>query len=393
MKDYWKEAHVKKPNKKKTIFISMVVAIILFIIVIFLIYINNSNFRTWLDKNILRKEITNQNLPIIELEEGEDYKAYAYSKYIVLLKDNNLKIYGSSGKEESKLNVEITNPIFNSNGRYLAIGEEKGQNLYIMEDKDIIWDTKIEGNISKISINKNGYVAVTIVDTLYKTVIAMYDNKGNELFHQFLSSTRVTDVAISDDNKYLALAEIDTSGTMIKSSIKVISIEKGKTDSLNAIEKVYDSKDNDLIINIRYADKNKLLCMYTDRIDVIRSDGSIETLTDNNKKKMSFQTINLQNYAITIEEKSSGLFTADSVINLINSESRNISTYKTDSVTKEIYTSEDVLALNLGTEIEFINKNGWLIKKYLAQQEVTKVIVSNSIAGIIYRDRIEIINL
>lgn len=393
MKDYWEEKHTKKVNKKKTIFISVVIAIILFIIVIFLIYINNSNFRTWFDKNILRKEITNQNLPIIELEEGEDYKAYAYSKNIVLLKDNNLRIYGNSGKEESRLNVEITNPIFNSNGRYLAIGEEKGQNLYIMEDKDIIWNTKIEGNISKISINKNGYVAITIVDTLYKTVIAMYDNKGNELFHQFLSSTRVTDVAISDDNKYLALAEIDTSGTMIKSSIKVISIEKGKTDSLNAIEKVYDSKDNDLIISIRYADKNKLLCMYTDKIDVIRSDGSIETLTDNNKKKMSFQTINLQNYAITIEEKSSGLFTADSVINLINSENRNISTYKTDSVTKEIYTSEDVLALNLGTEIEFINKNGWLIKKYLAQQEVTKVIVSNSIAGIIYRDRIEIINL
>lgn len=66
--------------------------------------------------------------------------------------------------------------------------------------------------LSQISINKNGYVAVTVVDTSYKTVIEMYDNQGNRLFKTFLSSTRVISTTISNDNKYLAIAEIDTSG-------------------------------------------------------------------------------------------------------------------------------------------------------------------------------------
>ena len=58
-----------------------------------------------------------------------------------------------------------------------------------------------------------------------------------------------------------------------------------------------------------------------------------------------------------------------------------------------MYTKGDIIALNLGTEVEFINTGGWLVKRYIASQEVTNVTVSNNIAGIIYRDKVEIINL
>ena len=52
-----------------------------------------------------------------------------------------------------------------------------------------------------------------------------------------------------------------------------------------------------------------------------------------------------------------------------------------------------MIALNLGTEVEFINTDGWLVKRYIANQEITNIVVSNNIAGIIYRDKIEIIDL
>ena len=51
------------------------------------------------------------------------------------------------------------------------------------------------------------------------------------------------------------------------------------------------------------------------------------------------------------------------------------------------------MALNLGTEIEFINTDGWLVKRYVANQEITNIVVSDNLAGIIYRDKIEIVNL
>lgn len=92
-------------------------------------------------------------------------------------------------------------------------------------------------------------------------------------------------------------------------------------------------------------------------------------------------------------KKNHRLFTADSIVNIINIGNKNSKEYVANSITKEIYISEDIIGLNLGTEIEFINKDGWLVKRYLANQEITNIVVSNSIAGIIYRDKIEIVNL
>ena len=133
--------------------------------------------------------------------------------------------------------------------------------------------------------------------------------------------------------------------------------------------------------------------MYTDRIDSISEDGNIETLYKSEDKKVTFMDINMQNSIIAIEEKSSGLFTADSNVSIINTDNKSVINYTVDSVTKEIYTGNNIIGLNLGTEMEFINTNGWLVKRYIGSQEITKVVLSNSIAGIVYRDRIEIINL
>ena len=396
MKDFWKEpkeTKEKKVNKKKVIITIIAIIIILVLIIISAIYINNKNVRLWIDKNIFRKEVIQNNLPTIELNESDTQNIYAFNKYIGVLSKNQFAIYDNSGKKQDELNIEITKPIFNSNGRHLVIAEEKGQKVYLITDKGIAWEKSIEGNISQVEVNKNGYVAITIVDTINKTVVAVYDNTGNWLFNNILSTTRVVSTSLSNDNKYLALAEIDTSGTQIQSSIKVMSIEEGKNNPSNSIKKVYNSEKGDLITQIKYQEKDKLLCMYTDKIDVIKTDETTETISENKDKKVSFTSISLSNSAVMLEEKSSGLFTADSIVSIINPDNKNISTYTTEAVTKEIYTYDNIIGLNLGAEVEFINTSGWLVKKYTAEQEITNIVLSSSMAGIVYRDKIELINL
>lgn len=393
MRDFWREEEPKKVNKKK-LTISLIIGIILIaIIILTIVYVNNKETRNWIDKNIFRKEKTQNNLPSIEIEESDNSSIYAFNKYIGILNKNNFDIYDNTGKKENTLTIEITKPIFSPNNRYLAIAEDKGQKLYLIADKDILWEKNVEGNISQVVVNKNGYVAVTIVDTLYKSTIIMYDNKGEELFKTFFKSTRVVSTSISEDNKYLGIAEIDTSGTMIKSNIKIIPIEEGKNNPENSIKSVYNGENNELITNIKYQEKDKLLCMYTDKITVIKADETMETIQEYGNKKISFVSIDLSNASITIEEKSSGIFTADSIVNIINSDNKSTSLYTAESVTKEIYTSNNIIALNLGSQVEFINTSGWLVKRYIAEQEITSVVLSDSVAGIVYRDKIEIINL
>jgi hypothetical protein len=393
MKDYWKEPQIKKVNKKKIIIAIIIAIIVIALITITILYINKKEVRTWIDKNIFQKEKTQNNLPSIDIEEDNNSNIYAFNKNIGILNKNNFSIYDNTGKKEKELTIEISKPIFNNNNRYTVIAEEKGQKLYLIADKDILWEREIEGNISQITVNKNGYVAVTIVDTVYKTVVELFDSQGTSLFKTIISSTRVVSTSISDDNKYLAIAQVDTSGTMIQSNIKVMSIDDAKNNTDNTIKKEYKGENNDLITNIKYQEKNKLLCMYTDKITEIKTDETVETIQEFKDKKISFASIELSNASITIEEKSSGLFTADSVVNIINSDNKSTSLYTAELVTKEIYTTGNIIALNLGAEVEFINTSGWLVKRYTAEQEITSIVISNSIAGIVYRDKIEIINL
>ena len=393
MKDYWKEPQIKKVNKKKIIIAIIIAIIVIALITITILYINKKEVRTWIDKNIFQKEKTQNNLPSIEIEEDNNSNIYAFNKNIGILNKNNFSIYDNTGKKEKELTIEISKPIFNNNNRYTAIAEEKGQKLYLIADKDILWEREIEGNISQITVNKNGYVAVTIVDTVYKTVVELFDSQGTSLFKTIISSTRVVSTTISDDNKYLAIAQVDTSGTMIQSNIKVMSIDDAKNNTDNTIKKEYKGENNDLITNIKYQEKNKLLCMYTDKITEIKTDETVEKIQEFKDKKISFASIDLDNASMTIEEKSSGLFTADSVVNIINSDNKSTSLYTAELVTKEIYTTGNIIALNLGAEVEFINTSGWLVKRYTAEQEITSIVISNSIAGIVYRDKIEIINL
>lgn len=393
MKDFWIEPEEKRVNKKKIIISTIILIVLLIIITTSIVYVNNKEARNWIDKNILQKEKTQNNLPSIEIEESDNSDIYAFNKYVGILNKNNFDIYDNTGHKENTLTLEITKPIFNSNNRYLAVAEEKGQKLYLIADKDIIWERDVEGNISQIAVNKNGYVAVTIVDTSYKTVIAMYNNQGEHLFNTKLSSNRVVATSISDDNKYLALAEIDTTGTLVQSNIKVVSIDDGKNNSENSIKKTYNGDNGDLIVNIKYQEKGKLLCMYTNKIVSMKIDQDMEVIQEYENKKVSFASIELSNHSITVEEKSSGIFTADSVVNIVNSENKSTSLYTAESVTKEIYTNDNIIALNLGSEVEFISTNGWLVKKYIAEQEITSIVLSNSVAGIVYRDKVEIINL
>ena len=393
MKDFWKEPETKKINKKR-IAISIIIAIIIISsITIMIIYRKNENFREWFDTQILRKEVNQDRLATISIKEEDNPQIYAYNQYIGILSKNEFKIYGSTAKEEKSLQVEISNPIFASSNRYLAIAENKGKKVYCITDKEIAWEKTVEGNISQIHVSKNGYVALTLVDTSYKTVIAVYDEKGEPLFNKFLSTMRVSDIAISSDNTYLAITEIDASGINVKSQIEVFSVEKAKTDAQNSKVATYEFENNELITNIKYQDKEKLICMSKDKIVEFALDGSKEELFNNESKKTTFQTIELANNVAEIEEKTSDLFSADSVVTIISTENKNTSTYTAKAVTKEIYTSDNIIALNLGTEIEFINTGGWLVKRYKATQEITNITLSSNMAGIIYRDRIEIINL
>lgn len=383
--DYRKEG-TKQLNKKKVIQTIVILCVIITAVVLFSVYVANAEFRAWIDKYIFMKEMTENTGPIIEADTDASTYIYAYDKYITVLSKNNLQSYDSSGKKESEIQITIANPLFSSNGKYLCVAEKGGNKLYLISGGNIVWQKDLEGQISQVYVNKNGYVSVS-----HKTMVKLFNTEGAPITTAYLSSTYAIDTAISNDNKELAIAEINYTGSIIQSSIKIISVGKAQTDTDNAVTEIYKAEAKNIITSIRYQENGTLLCMFDDHIARRTEKQLVEETKFSNDTL--FADINLDGYTIEVKKKSTGLFSsaAQTEIKQIGTEKVNL--YKTDSLPKSMVAYQDIIALNLGTEVHFIHTNGWLIKKYTATRDIKDVAICGNVAAIVYKDKIELVNL
>lgn len=394
MKDFWAEELQNQRRgklKKLAILITFIIIVIAFLVLI-AVYMLNMGFRRWCDDNILIKEVLEEDAKTIELDSNENAKVYAYDKYICIFRKKTLEFYNRSGNKIDALEIDINNPVFVSAGDYIAISEEQGQKFYLICGREKLYENSIEGTINQINVNEGGYISIVLSNASYKSVVEIYDKSGKEVFKTNLVTSRVADVSISKDNKYLAIAEIDISGILIKSSIQIVSMELAQTNPKEAILYKYEAPTDKLIINIEYQDKGNLICLYNDAIEMLKDNQSTK-IVDLNEQKTSFMTINLKNRIAILEEISTGEYTSDTDVKIINPVTLKQREYIGNDVAKSIYTYENKIAINFGAELHIIDTNGILLKKYISTTEINDVVISKDLVGVIYRDKIQIINI
>ena len=389
MKDFWGEEE-EKPKKlhiKKIIVVSILVILLVLFIVFDHLYNSNREIRNWFDINIFRKQITKNDIVSIDIGEEQNVNVMVYGKNIAILRKKKLELYDNWGSKKTEIDVDINNPIYNEENNYLGIAENKGKKVYLVNDRKVLWENEIEGEISQIEVNKNGYTAIVVTNTSYKSIIYMYDINGNELFKTFLAKGRVVDLSISDNGDNLAIAEIDTTGVLIQSKVRIVSVKKIKGNQESDFTYIYNADVNRMISNIEYQGSSKIVCVYDDAIDILEGENSKKIYEFNDKDVINFSNELSDNIVIVEERNVNSNITIKNILNM------KIKEYLVNKVIKDIVTYKNIIALNFGTELHIINTNGWLIKKYLSEQEINNILVSKNIVCIVEREKIYIINL
>lgn len=378
----------KKPDSKFLAFI-----VIVFLIVFFIArYATDEDFRTMIDVNILKKEVAESTLTTINIDLDSNPNIFAYDRYIAILSKNKLSEYTKEGQKIAELDTNISVPLVHSAGRYMVMAEKNGQKIYLISAGTILWESSVEGNISEVNVNENGYVSIIIKNTTYKSVIVFFDLSGTEIFRRYISNNYAICTAISSNNKYLAIGEIDYSGTILKSFVTIISVEKAQSDPKNSIVNTYESENGEIITNIKYQDKENAICMFTNYVQKvgISSNEKIYEISENDM----FVDINLKDAITVIDKQSSGLFSYEFEMLLKSTASKAESLYILDSdLPKKVVIGGNNIALNLGNEIRIVNSNGRLVKKYKSNSQIKNLVIGDSIAGVVYKNKIEIIEL
>lgn len=373
-----------KKSSKIKIIILLIIGIL--VVLIFARYITNKDFRNFVDIKILGKQILENNGNSIEINSEDSPKYFAYDNHIGVISKNKLSIYNTKGNVENSLAVKVSNPIINTCEKFVAIAESEGDKFYIINSTSLLFQGKIDGKISKISINKNGYVTIIASNSTYNSIVIVYDNDNNELFKSYFPSTYIMCSYIADSNNYLAIGEVDYTGTVMKSNIKIVDI--------NTAKQVYEfnSPENEILTNICYSDDDIAICSFTNSVYKVEPNSSskICDITDENP----FVNIDMKNIIAIVERDSSGLFSYEYKLKLSSSLSAGESMYiLNNGLPKTMIGYENYIALNYGNQAYIINKKGSLKKKYVSNQQIKDIILGSHICGIVYKDKIEIISL
>ena len=308
---------------------------------------------------------------------------------LAVIGTNYVRTYSNEGKEVLDLFVPFQEIVADSAGDYCVIAEKGGDSIYFLSVNEKIWNHDISGQIHDVSVNKNGYVSVIYQQSGYKSLVKVFSSTGKELFTLSLASTYAIDTEISNDNKKLAIAEVDTEGIRLTSKVKLIDMNHLSNENVIIIME----KEDCLITDIEYSEKNELL---------VKTDSQISQIVNGREQEVVhfeyLDTIHasIQNATnpILVKKQQEGLFETKYKMMVYSSNSET-EEYELESLPKLIEAQGDLIAFALEKEILVIQTNGKLVKKFTINGSVKDLEFFNNAndLAVIFRDRIELIKV
>lgn len=380
---------IKQPRKNNFYIIVCFLLLILASTLITIYYYNNRNSTYFID---IKKSILDKVKTLSQMPEPDDKTAYDVKPNSVFVSnmdgfamiDNSGMSYHSADKQEWKSNVGINNPIANAEGKYLIIAEKDGKSYYIANNKQIISNGQVDGQIYYVKINENGYSAVVYNKLGYKSAVKISKPNGEEIFTRFFSSTKVVSCDISDDNKTLAVGEIDISGIKLSSGVTFLSLtlsrdtnisNAGGTNNDSSIGNVisgsmeYDS----LISNLDFKDKDTLLAVHSSKVIKYLLNGSKSDVMPLDNTTTQAINNSAKGYFIDVSKAMANVFVNKMEVHIISKDGKELGKYSIDQIIKEAECMNRTIAINTGTEIHIISTSGRLIKKIQPKGDIKTI--------------------
>lgn len=181
---------------------------------------------------------------------------YTVNDTVNVLNDSYFEVYNSKGKLIQAASHGMSNPVLEiSKARFLLF--DRGRyTVKIYNYSSFLSEKSFEKQIFSAAIGRNGtYAVVTASDSYYATVYVY--NKDDDLIYTWNSANYyVSDVAVSNDGKSIALSLIGAEGGTFVSQVYILKY--------NSATPVFKFTFNALITSLMSANENYFLATGTD---------------------------------------------------------------------------------------------------------------------------------
>ncbi len=364
------------------------ILIVVFMIVLFstVIYLNYDKIENFINNK--QWELVDSIATIFP----DKYLATAsMGKDLIVVESDKVSGYTNSNVKTFSIDTTFKSVILDDEQEYCVIGEDGGSKLILLADEKKLWEFDTTGELLSVSVNKNGYVACIYAKNGYKSLIKVLKPSGEEMFTNYFASTYAVDAEISNDNKYVAIAEANVEGINVESDIKIIDMNNVQAEAIETIK----LENNTLLLDIEYTDKNELLILSDKKIEKLNANKEKETIKEYKPTEVSHVTIENRANAILVEKKDTGIFSTEYILKIQNNATDEAKEYILESAPKQIYAKNKTIAIDMGNEILFLNTNAKLMKRCRLGGQVKEIRLydNGNMASLVFRDRIEIIKL
>lgn len=134
-------------------------------------FINNKN-----------QKVTNSPSAEISFSQEVGVDCKYYRNYTVILSQDGIRWYDKSGKLLQEKPLTLTKPVLRISGKYMAVVDISGRDVYFFKDKSQLWARKLDNQIINADVGDDGNCTVVTQSKEYKSIVLVIDVNGADKY-------------------------------------------------------------------------------------------------------------------------------------------------------------------------------------------------------------------
>lgn len=253
------EENVKAKGKIR-FFRRMVLLLLVFTVSVLIFtnlgFFNEDNFKRLLAKLDFNVSGNISDNGIIEYTSNKQSRFTVFKGGLVLLTNERLKIYDSTGVELTNTQLVSKSPEVRSNEKLVMVYDRNGYDLRLYNSFTEVFHKKFSGEIINATINKTGYFTVITKAEGYKAQVTVFNPSFEEIYKWSSAESYVTYSDVSPNGSSMAVGIIKNFDGRTSAAVEFFNLNQ---NSSTAVKKLNGS----LVYSLAFKN-NDTICALTD---------------------------------------------------------------------------------------------------------------------------------
>lgn len=257
-----------------------------------------------------------------------------YGDAVCALNDSFFEVYSKKGKLMQAVSHGMSDPVLEASEARFLLYDRSRYGISIYNYSSELYQTTFEHNIISADISRSGAYAVVTDSDMYMNSVYVY-NKNNKLVYTWNSAgSYVTDVAVSNNGKSIAVCLVNAKGGVYSSSVYVL-------DFNSASPKVKYDFDY-LVSSVTTVNSKYILANGTDKAILLGIKSS--SVSEIASLPVRYFTTATNGYSAVCFGRSNN--ERDNTVTVISKKGETVSTIKADYIVSSISLGDDYIAIH-----------------------------------------------